>query len=98
MKIVPELTLLPEVPGIIEGAMTIVPQPDGTMSFRVLIGAGGGRADCRDRIELIISPEHIRQALARTAADRPAGAQPSEELPSFPCHIGFSRNSVTSAR
>ena len=80
------MTALPEVPGIIEGAMTITPEPDGRISFRVLLRADGERADRCDRIELIISPEHVRQALA---ADGDLGA--------FPCHIGFSRNSVRSA-
>lgn len=88
------MTALPEVPGIIEGAMTISPEPDGRMSFRVLISADGERADSCDRIELIISPEHVRHALAGTKIRGLAGAQPVEELPTFPCHIGFSHNSV----
>jgi hypothetical protein len=91
------MTALPEVPGIIEGAVTISPQPDGRMSFRVLVSADGERTDCCDRIELIVNPEHVRQALAGTKIRRLAGAQAADEVPTFPCHIGFSHNSVNSA-
>ncbi len=90
------MTALPEIPGIIDGAMTITPEPDGRMSFRVLISADGERADCCDRIELIINPEHVRQALAGTKIRRLAGAQTTDEPPTFPCHIGFSHNNVNS--
>jgi hypothetical protein len=92
------MTALPEVPGIIEGAMTITTEPDGRMSFRVIISADGKRTDCGDRIELIINPEHVRQALAVTEIRRAAGTRIiTDELPTFPCHIGFSHNSVNSA-
>ncbi len=74
--------------------MTIIPEPDGRMSFRVLIRANGERADCCDRIELIVNPEHVRQALAGTKIRGLAGVQTTGELPTFPCHIGFSRNSA----
>lgn len=88
---------LPDVPGIIEGAMTITPEPDGRMSFRVLVRVNGDQTECCDRIELIINPEHVRQALAGTKIRGLIGTQSSDELPTFPCHIGFSRNSVHSA-
>jgi hypothetical protein len=91
------MTALPEVPGIIEGAMTITPEPDGRISFRVLLGADGERTDRCDRIELIIDPEHVRQALAGTKI-RIAGAEAADDLATFPCHIGFSLNSVRPAR
>jgi hypothetical protein len=91
------MTALPQIPGIIEGAMTITPESDGRMSFRVLISADGERTDCCDLIELIIDPEHVRQALAGTEIRRMAGTRTAEELPTFPCHIGFSHNSVNSA-
>jgi hypothetical protein len=81
---------LPEVPGIIEGAMTITAQPDGRMSFRVLISADGEQTGCCGRIELIISPVHVRQALASTEVRQLTGTPGAEELPTFPCHIGFS--------
>lgn len=91
------MTALPEVPGIIEGAMTITAEPDGRMSFRVLISPDRERTDHCDRIELIISPEHVRHALAGSKIRRLADAQATEEPPTFPCHIGFSRKSVNSA-
>jgi hypothetical protein len=91
------MTALPEVPGIIEAAMTITPEPDGRMSLRVLIGADGDRTDCCGRVELIIDPEHVIQALAEPEIRRLAGAPVTEELPTFPCHIGFSHNTVNSA-
>lgn len=91
------MTALPEVPGIIEGAMTITPAPDGRMSFRVIISADGERTDWGDRIELIINSEHVRQALAVTEIRQAAAARATEELPTFPCHIGFSHNSVNPA-
>jgi hypothetical protein len=85
------MTALPGVPGIVEGVMTITPEPDGRISFRVLISAHGQRPDCGDRIELIINPEHVGQALAETKTRRLAGARVTDELPMFSCHIGFSR-------
>jgi hypothetical protein len=91
------MTALPDVPGIIEGAVTITPEPDGRMSFRVLISADGERAGCGGRIELIINAEHVRQALAVTEIRQVAAAPTTDELPAFPCHIGFSHNSVNSA-
>jgi hypothetical protein len=63
------MTALPEVPGIIEGDMTIT---------------GSQTAGC------------LRQALAVTEI-RQAAARTTDELPTFPCHIGFSHNSVNSA-
>lgn len=92
-----ELAALPHVPGIIEAAMTITQEPDGKLSFLVLVSADGERAGCCDRIELIFSPEHVRQALARTEIRRLADARAAEEMPTFPCHIGFSRDSANPA-
>ncbi len=79
----------PDIPGIIEGAMTITPETDGRISFRVFISANGAHTDCCDRIELIIDPEYVRQALAAPKIRRLHGAQLADELPAFPCHIGF---------
>jgi hypothetical protein len=91
------MTALPEVPGIIEGAVAIAQEPDGRMSFRVLVSADGERADRCDRIELIISPEHVRQALALAKVRLSIGPRADQELPTFPCHIGFSSNSLNAA-
>ena len=90
MKSVPESKIaFPDIPGIIEGAMTITPENDGRISFRVLISAGSERTGCCDRIELIIDSEYVRNALAATKIRRLDGAQPVDESPTFPCHIGF---------
>ena len=91
------MTALPKIPGIIEGAMTITPEPDGRMSFHVLIGAEGEQTDRCDHIELIVNPVHVRHALAGAKIRRLADAQTTDELPTFPCHVGFSRNDVNSA-
>lgn len=91
------MTALPGIPGVIEAVMTITPEPDGRISFRVLIGPHGKRPDRCDRIELIVNPEHVGQALAESEIHRLAGAQTPDELPTFSCHIGFSHNSVNPA-
>lgn len=79
-------------PGIIEGSITITPEPDGRLSFRVLIGAQGGRDGGCDMIELIISPEHIGQALAAAKIDALTAAKTTDKPLSFPCHIGVVRD------
>jgi hypothetical protein len=86
------MTPLHQVAGIIDGTMTIAPEPDGRVSFRVLIGTDRERAGCCGRIELIIDPEHVRQALAGPDSRGPAGPRTADELPMFPCHIGFSHD------
>lgn len=75
--------MLPEVPGIIEGTMTINHEPDGRLSFRVLIG---GQTDGCDLIELIITPEHLSRALG--------SAKAPDQSPTLPCHIGFCRSAM----
>jgi hypothetical protein len=84
MRVLPEI-----IPGIIDGTVTITPEPDGMISFHVLISANGERVDCCDRIELIINPEYVRRALAATKIRRPADGQLIDKLPTFPCHVGF---------
>jgi hypothetical protein len=88
---------LPGVPGLIEGSMTIQPEPGGTVSFRVMVGAGGGQSGQHDLIELIIGAEdigHLSQALAGHYSGQDAE---STGMPPFPCHIGFCRNAVNDA-
>lgn len=80
--------MLPEIPGIIDALMTITPQPDGKVSLRVLIGADSRRPSGSDQIELIISPEHVSQALAGGPAGRAV---------TFPCHVGLHRDSADTA-
>ena len=85
---------LPQVAGIIDGAVTITVEPDGRVSFRVLVSANGGQPDGGDRIELIIDPEHVRQALAGTEIHEMADEPVTDELSTFPCHIGFSASAT----
>lgn len=84
-----------EVPGIIESRVMIAPNPDGRVSFSVLIGTGDANGGPDDLIELIISPEHIHRALAgaKTRALASADSEKEEkekEVQAFPCHVGFS--------
>lgn len=81
--------MLPEVPGIVEASMTISPEADGRISFRVLIGAPSSSCDL---LELIISPADIDQALAGAATGASPGTEIADERPAFPCHIGLHRN------
>lgn len=77
--------MLPQVPGIIEARMMITPNPDGRLSFSVVIGSGPGADAGRDLIELIILPEHVHRALAGGAGEQDG------EAATFPCHVGLSR-------
>ncbi|MGD0603931.1 MAG: hypothetical protein ABSA53_10075 [Streptosporangiaceae bacterium] len=80
--------MLSEVPGIIDAAMTITPNPDGGVTLRVLIGSGGDAG--RDLIELIIKPEHVQYALGSTTIRTLAAGHSDERAPTFPCHVGLS--------
>jgi hypothetical protein len=91
-----EMTL-PEIPGIIEASMMIIPQPDGKVSFRVLIGAGSERPSGCDLIELIIRLEHVSHALAGAKISSLAGTETADKSPTFPCHIGLYRNAAHTA-
>jgi hypothetical protein len=91
------MTALHPVAGIIDGTVTIIPEPDGRVSFRVLIGTSRERGDGCGRIELIIDPEHVRQALAGPESRGPTDPRAADERRTFPCHIGFSHSSVNPA-
>lgn len=83
------------IPGIIDGSMTVSPEPEGGgLSLRIVIGMPGRNAAECDLLELIIRPEHIAhlgQALADYGTQRTDATQP------FPCHIGFCSSSVSTA-
>ena len=85
--------MLSEVPGIIEARMMITPNPDGRVSFSVLIGTGDPDRGPDDLIELIMSPEHIHRGLAdaKTCVLDAASPGKEKETQAFPCHVGFSR-------
>jgi len=80
--------------GIIEGSMTINPEPDGGLSFRVVIGTASENAIECDQLELIVSSEHVAN-LGRVLDGYET--QRTDRTRSFPCHIGFSRNAVRTA-
>jgi hypothetical protein len=82
------------IPGIIEGSMTINPEPDGGLSFRVVIGTASENAIECDQLELIVSSEHVAN-LGRVLDGYET--QRTDRTRSFPCHIGFCRNAVTTA-
>lgn len=87
----------PGIPGIIEGSMTVHAEPDGSVSFRVVIGSRDEYAGKRDVLELIIGAEHVR-SIGRALADGDATIIGySEPVRTFPCHIGFCRNAVGTA-
>jgi hypothetical protein len=88
---------LPEVPGIIEAAVAITSEPDGRVSFRVIVGANSGRPSGCDLVELIIDPELVGSALAAMKSRATADAGNTDEQPTFPCHIGFYRSAVHTA-
>lgn len=85
------------IPGIIDGTMTLHPEPDGSVSFRVLIGANGGQATENDMLELIVGASYTgRLSIVLTGRGASAGERPDPALP-FPCQIGFCRNPVSTA-
>lgn len=89
--------VLPEVPGIIEAAVAITSEPDGRVSFRVVVGANSGRPSGCDLVEVIINPEHVRRAMAGMRIRTTAGTGDADGPPTFPCHIGFYRSAVHTA-
>jgi hypothetical protein len=80
------------IPGIIDGSMTIGPEPhDGGLSLRIIIGTPGPNSANYDLLELIIRPEHIAN-LGRVLADYKTRHTVTAQR--FPCHIGFCSNAV----
>jgi hypothetical protein len=85
------------IPGVIDGTMTLHPEPDGSVSFRVLIGANGGQAADNYMLELIVGASYTgRLSIVLAGHGAAAGEGPDSALP-FPCQIGFCRNPVSTA-
>jgi hypothetical protein len=85
------------IPGIIDGTMTLHPEPDGSVSFRVMIGINRGEAADNATLELIVGASHTGQlSLVLANCGAVAGDGYDTTLP-FPCQIGFCRNPVTTA-
>lgn len=79
------------IPGIIDGTMTVHSEPDGSVSFRVLISASGKHATDNGVLELIVGASYTgRLSLVL------AGQGAEQALP-FPCQIGVCRNTVSTA-
>ena len=77
--------------------MIIIREPDGRVSFRVVVGADSGQSSGCDLVELIISPEHVERAMAAIKIQAMADTENADEPPAFPCHIGFYRDAVHTA-
>lgn len=85
------------IAGLIEGSMTMLAEPGGGASFRVLIGTSGGRPADRDLLELVVSAEHIADIGHALAACGAVAAAEFTTAPSVPCRIGFRRKAVSAA-
>lgn len=85
------------IPGIIDGTMTLHPEPDGSVSFRVLIGANGGQAAENDMLELIVGASYTGRLSIVLAGHGATAAEGPDPALSFPCQIGFCRNPVSTA-
>jgi hypothetical protein len=85
------------IPGIIDGTMTLHPEPDGSVSFRVLIGPNDGHGADNDRLELIVGASYAgRLSIVLAGQGATAGEEHDPALP-FPCQIGFCRIQVSPA-
>jgi hypothetical protein len=85
------------IAGLIDGSMTMLLEPGGGASFRVLVGAGGDQPADRDLLELVVSAEHVKE-LGQALADRGAGTIAHfATVPPVPCHIGFRRQAINAA-
>jgi hypothetical protein len=76
------------IPGIIDGSMTIRPDPNGGVSFCINVGADDGPVDTRNRLELIISSDYVRHVsdmLGKHCLESDAGGS---WMQTFPCHVG----------
>lgn len=85
------------IPGIIDGTMTLHPESDGSVSFRVMIGVNNGRNADNDMFELIVGASYTgRLSIVLANHGAVAGEGPDPTL-HFPCQIGFCRKPVTTA-
>lgn len=87
----------PRVPGIIDGTMTIHPEPGGSVSLRVIVGTDDGTGARHDLLELIIGADDIPGVSRVLSRDGTASDDGQNWRHPFPCHIGFLRHSAHSA-
>jgi hypothetical protein len=76
--------------------MTAHHEMDGGVSIRVVVGIGGGTVK-HDLLELIISAENVGELCSVLACGGTGITGGGDLRPSFPCHIGFCRDAVSSA-
>lgn len=83
-----------QVPGLIEGEMTMYREADGSVSFRVIIGTAGRGNDQHDLLELVISADNIGNLIRGLADPGTADADCQSSVPPLPCRIGFCRDAI----
>jgi hypothetical protein len=79
---------LPEIPGIVEGWMTVYPGVAGSVSFRVIVGVGEGQTAKHDLLEFVISAENATELVHALMCRGTRIAREDDPLSSFPCHVG----------
>lgn len=89
--------LPPRIAGIIEGSMTLHPEPGGGVSFRIIVGIGTELTAEHDLLELIISAAHVRDVSRALTGDGQSISGRSDQVLSLPCHIGFCPNAASIA-
>lgn len=79
---------LPPVPGVVDGFIAAVTDPDGNVCLQIRIKIPGAGPEGGQRIEVILDPEQ-KAALGSVlqAAGGPAAA-PVHHLPVIPCSVG----------
>jgi hypothetical protein len=84
-------TTLSNIPGIIDGSVTVHPEPSGCVSFRVIVG--DRTISQHDVIELIVSAALIRNLGAALSHRTARMDDQLDSMLAFPCRIGICRNS-----
>jgi hypothetical protein len=77
------------IPGVVDGTISTRSDSEGNVSFHVRIGRSGRHSPDCDRIEFVLSGEHLRRL-----ADALADGSPTEPVP---CSVGVRLSSPSSA-
>jgi hypothetical protein len=83
------------VAGIIDGSISAGLEPDGSVSFRVIVGPGGSTTEC-DLVEVTMGAGYVARFARALGSTGSAAGQNGDSVPLFPCRVGIGR-SVTSA-
>lgn len=78
---------------MVDGSMTINREPDGSVSFRVIIA--DGPTNQLDLLELIIGPEHFADINGVPVGYSPDDNGEASDGRSFPCLVGFRSNALS---